>query len=383
MAPQNDLTPASTTNVVLGVTLSFGIVALVLGFYFIYKAYMRRWKYQQSANPQPLAESQRPTSAMRTMDRKIPRDRHPNSRPEEPGRGNRNDNSMYPINQRREGSRGRQINPRQRSDSIYEKPTRRISPVTRIRKAQPERQDRRARSFDQRPLYGDVYGPYGLQSSEQCPDQGRSNRQRNFDPVRNSYPTGLDSAADPRGHNPFVGQNWTHNSTEDQYRPKPADGNFAPTATAAMPSVNIPQRREARRGTPVYPASEVSHFISALDTESLRGGRAQRMDHTSGAGRSHPSAEDRGDQRSSASDKGGFNQGSEQGSWLERSSGIGSFEERSHQGGTSPDSARASIIHDEDDTRDDKDDRGSHEAAQAGEPPSGHHGPNNANNEIW
>ncbi|KAL8778827.1 MAG: hypothetical protein Q9213_007219, partial [Squamulea squamosa] len=417
MAPPNDLTPASTTNVILGVTLSFGIVALVLGLYFIYKAYMRRWKHQQTVNPQPFQGSQRPTSAMGTRDRTLPRDRHPNSRLKETGsamderegrsvtdngkigRGLGNDNSMYPFKQRREGPRVRQTNPRQRSDSIYEKRKERISPVIRTRKAQPERQDRRARSFDQRPFYGDVYGPSGLQSSEQYPGHGRFNRQRNVDPVRHSYPTQLDSTAVPRGHDPFE-QDWTHISSEDQYRPKPADGNFAPTTTAAMPSVNMPQRREAvhsarlkghlypdfpyqRHGTPANPASEVSHLISALDTESIRVGGTRRMDHMSDAGHSHPSAGNRVDHRSSASDKGGFHRGDEQGSWLGRSSGIGSFEERSHRGNISSDSARASTVYDEDDKSDDKDDRGIHEPPQGGGMPNGHQEPNNANNETW
>ena len=50
MAPRSDTPPISTTNVILGVTLSFGIVALIIGLYFIYTAYMNSLDYQPNKN---------------------------------------------------------------------------------------------------------------------------------------------------------------------------------------------------------------------------------------------------------------------------------------------------------------------------------------------
>ncbi|KAL8918263.1 MAG: hypothetical protein Q9172_005497 [Xanthocarpia lactea] len=77
MAPQGNTAPTSTTNVIMGVTLSFGIVALVLGVFFIYKAYMRSLKHQQNDNPQTLPKIQLRKSVMRPRERALPRDGRP------------------------------------------------------------------------------------------------------------------------------------------------------------------------------------------------------------------------------------------------------------------------------------------------------------------
>ncbi|KAL9001467.1 MAG: hypothetical protein Q9169_000042 [Polycauliona sp. 2 TL-2023] len=79
MAPRNDIPPTSTTNVILGVTLSFGIIALILGLYFIYKAYIRLLDHQRSKVPQPRKRDQNQTSVDTPMNRTQPQDerQHP------------------------------------------------------------------------------------------------------------------------------------------------------------------------------------------------------------------------------------------------------------------------------------------------------------------
>lgn len=153
MAPRNDTPPTSTTNVILGVTLSFGIVALVLGLYFIYKAYMRYLKHQQHNNLQPHRRSQNRTSA-----RTLPQDKHPDSWQRKPGndslrhrkrttvdmretgRDYRNGDATNPPKETRDSSRGRRIDRGQRTESIHGKRVRGIPPASRPQRAYRERQ---------------------------------------------------------------------------------------------------------------------------------------------------------------------------------------------------------------------------------------------------
>ena len=121
----------------------------------------------------------------------------------------------------------------------------------------------------------------------------------------------------------MIEQGWKHNRKEQEYPPKSTNGSLGPRTTAAMPPINRPQAQEAaypagatahlypefvnkRLGTPLNPASEVSQFISALDTESLHDNHNRRSDHISDAARSHHTAEERHDDRSSTSDRGEF-----------------------------------------------------------------------------
>lgn len=157
MAPQNDKPPTSTTNVILGVTLSFGIVALVLGLYLIYKAYMKYLKYQQNNNLHPHGRSPNRTSAQKAVDETLLRDKYP-----EPGQRMPSQNSLRhwkqrPIDMRETGrdytngnatnrpketsdsSRGRRFDGGQRAESLHGKRVRGRPPVPRPQRAYQER----------------------------------------------------------------------------------------------------------------------------------------------------------------------------------------------------------------------------------------------------
>ncbi|KAI4280972.1 MAG: hypothetical protein L6R38_004036 [Xanthoria sp. 2 TBL-2021] len=184
------------------------------------------------------------------------------------------------------------------------------------------------------------------------------------------------------------GQGWTRDTIPHEWRPRSAN-----RTTAAMPPMSMPQPREAahlhpnfpkqRLGTPLNPTSEVSHLISALDTESLHDSRNQRVEHTNDGARSFQSVEDRHDNRSSTSEKGGSDEGSGHGSWSGRSSGISSLGERSHHQALPQDSAGADANYGNEVKRGDGDTPGSHGATQGVDMTEGHQGPDKANNEAW
>ncbi|KAL8817177.1 MAG: hypothetical protein Q9223_003945 [Gallowayella weberi] len=132
--------------------------------------------------------------------------------------------------------------------------------------------------------------------------------------------------------------------SEHEYRPGSANATLGPTSAAAMRRIHMPQAREmaysAEAKTQQYPnfpdqlyprpvkaASEVSHFISALDTESLHNGRNERREDQSHASPSHPSIDAIQDDRVSTSDRQSSERDSEHRSWSGRSSDTGPFEE--------------------------------------------------------
>lgn len=157
MAPQNDKPPTSTTNVILGVTLSFGVVALVLGLYLIYKAYMRYLKYQQNNNLHHHGRSQNSTSAQKVMDETLLRDKHPdpgqrmpsqNSLPHwkqrpldirETGRDYTNGNATNRRKETSDSSRGRRVDGGQRAESLHGKRVRGRPPASRPQRVYQER----------------------------------------------------------------------------------------------------------------------------------------------------------------------------------------------------------------------------------------------------
>ncbi|CAL8581019.1 hypothetical protein XPA_006729 [Xanthoria parietina] len=159
------------------------------------------------------------------------------------------------------------------------------------------------------------------------------------------------------------GRGWNHESMAHRGRPR-----------SAMPPMSMPQPREAanpypnfpkpRLGTPLKPASEVSHFISALDTESLHDRRNQRVEHTNDEARSFQSVQDRHDDTLSTSGRRGSNEGSGHGSRSGSSSGI---------------SGRDHVKYDNEVERGEGDIPGSHGATQT----EGLQGPDKANNEAW
>ncbi|KAL8806721.1 MAG: hypothetical protein Q9182_001118 [Xanthomendoza sp. 2 TL-2023] len=155
-------------------------------------------------------------------------------------------------------------------------------------------------------------------------------------------------------------QDWTQDSPEHEFRPGSANATLGPTSAAAMPGVHAhtPQAREtaysAKAKThqqPEFPdqpysrpfraASEVSQFISALDTESLHSGHNGRVEDQSHASRSHPSIDDIQDDRVSTSDRQSSERGSEHRSWSRRSSDTGPFEEHGDGQKFPPNSAAA------------------------------------------
>lgn len=157
--------------------------------------------------------------------------------------------------------------------------------------------------------------------------------------------------------------------------------------------MSMPQPREAahlhadfpkqRFGTPLNPESELSHLISALDTESLHDNRNQRVEQTNDGARSFQSVGDRNDNRSSSNERGGFDEGSGHGSWSGRSSGINSLGERSHDQALAQDSPRADANYGGEVKRGDGDTPASHGATQGVDMTGGHQGPEKANNETW
>ncbi|CAO1603344.1 hypothetical protein XANCAGTX0491_006932 [Xanthoria calcicola] len=366
MAPQNDKPPTSTTNVILGVTLSFGIVALVLGLYLIYKAYMRYLKYQQNSNLHPHGRSQNSTSAQKATDETLLRDKYTDPGRRMPSQNSLRDWKQRPIDMRETGrdytngnatdrlketsdsSRGRRVDGGQRAESLHGKRVRGRPPAPRPQRVYQAR-PRRARSVGPLPFSSGPYPPAGFQSKGQYPYQG----PRNFNAFRDSYPTQLP------GQDAF-GRGWTHESMAHRGRPR-----------SAMPPMNKSQPPEAanlypnypntRLGTPLNPASEVSHFISALDTESLHDRRNQRVEHTNDGARSFQSVEDRHDNRSSTSGRRGSNEGSGHGSRSGSSSRI---------------SGRGDAKYDNEVERGDGDIPGAPQT-------EGHQGPDKANNEAW
>ncbi|KAL8643774.1 MAG: hypothetical protein Q9226_008132, partial [Calogaya cf. arnoldii] len=255
--------------------------------------------------------------------------------------------------------------------------------------------DRRPRSVGQPPFPGGTYQPAGFQRNGQYPEKGqRPTGRRKFDEFgRRSYPTHLPSVAVPRGQDAFEGPGWKRDSMAHNWCPRSPSR----TPRGHMPPMSMPQPREAaylnpdfpkqRLGTPMNPASEGSHLISALDTESLHENRNQGVERADDGARSFQSAEDRHDDRSSTNDRRGSDHGSRQGSWSGRSSGNNSLRERSHPRALSQDSARAnagvSTSYDVDGQKGDGDNSGSPGATQGVDDTNGHQRTNEAHNETW
>ena len=136
MAPRNDTPPISTTNVILGVTLSFGIVALMIGLYFIYTAYMSRLDYRPNKSVQSHGKSPERTSTQTGTDKTRPQDECPDSWPKKPQnhtprdrkwdtsnkhdtrRDHRDGDANHLPKDMRDNSRGRRFKPREPTDSF-------------------------------------------------------------------------------------------------------------------------------------------------------------------------------------------------------------------------------------------------------------------------
>ncbi|KAL8853137.1 MAG: hypothetical protein Q9221_002019 [Calogaya cf. arnoldii] len=381
----------------------------MLGLYFIYKAYMRYLKYQQIDDQQPRRRSPNRRSAQNIKNRIPPQKQYPdswhtklgNSSPGyrrrmtidqcDTGRDYRDVDATYRPKDRRDSARGRQIDGGQRAESIHGKRVRGIPPASRPQGAYRERQDRRARSVGQPPFPGGTYQPAVFQRNEQYPEKGqRPPGRRKFDEFRSSYPTPLPSVAVPRGKDASEGPGWKRDSMAHDWRPRSGSR----TPRGHMPPMSMPQPREAaylnpdfpkqRLRTPMNPASEGSHLISALDTESLHENRNQRVERTNDGARSFQSRDDRHDDRSSTSDRRGSDHGSRQGSWSGRSSGNNSLGERSHSWALSQDSARANAgVSGSNDAGGQKGDGDIADRATRGvDDTNGHQGPNEAHNEI-
>ncbi|KAL8673314.1 MAG: hypothetical protein Q9168_002276 [Polycauliona sp. 1 TL-2023] len=206
MAPQNDTPPTSTTNVILGVTLSFGIVALMLGLYFIYKAYMKLLDHQRTKEIAFAKESQTPTTAHAPTKGTQQQEERPHPGHKKIGieKDYRNSNAKYPPKETRNNSRGRRFESQQPTDSFNGRRVNGIPPTSRPRRTYQEKQKRRTQSVGPPPFNGGMYQPARFQNHGQYPYQDRGPvKERNSNLFRNSYPTQLPGGGVPRGQTAF------------------------------------------------------------------------------------------------------------------------------------------------------------------------------------
>ncbi len=136
MAPRSDTPPISTTNVILGVTLSFGIVALIIGLYFIYTAYMSSLDYRPNKNIRSNRRTPERTSTHTGANKAQLRDECTDPWPQKPKnqtlqdrkwdisnkrntrRDHRNGDTTHLPKEIRGYSRGRRFKPRQPTGSF-------------------------------------------------------------------------------------------------------------------------------------------------------------------------------------------------------------------------------------------------------------------------
>ncbi|KAL8696012.1 MAG: hypothetical protein Q9224_003020 [Gallowayella concinna] len=195
-----------------------------------------------------------------------------------------------------------------------------------------------------------------------------------------------------------IQQDWARDTSDNEYRPGSANATLGPRSTAAMSGFRTPQARETAHpveakthqypnflgeqfSRPVKAASEVSHFISALDTESLHNDHNGRAEDLSHATHSHPPIEDMQDDRFSTSDGRSARRGSERRSWSGRSSEMGSSGERGDRRDFPYDSAATNASYADGMKKADKVTTGDHWRPQ--EETDGGPVANRSHNEVW
>ncbi|KAL8982396.1 MAG: hypothetical protein Q9205_003076 [Flavoplaca limonia] len=414
MAPRSDKPPVSTTNVILGVTLSFGIVALIIGLYFIYTAYMSSLDYRPNKNIRSNRRTPERTSTHTGANKAQLRDEYTDPWPQKPKdqtlqdrkwdisnkrntrRDHRNGDAAHLPKEIRDYSRGRRFKPRHPTGSFN---GRRMSGgplASQAPKAYEGRQKydprRRTQSVGRPEFAGAGYHPAGLPSDRQYPyREYRPTRERKFDASRNSYPTQLPNAGFARGQDAY-GQGWARDEMPQEWRPRSAHR----TTKDTMPSMSMPLPQDAtdlnpkvstqRLGTPINPVSEASQLISDLIDESVHDDHDRRSERTYDDGRFLQAFEDRHDGKSSTSGRGEFDQGSGRGSHLGSGSSGNSLGERSLHQVSPQQSVKADAKYDRDierGNRSDQDIPGSHGEMQDTEMKDEHQVPDSARIERW